>query len=78
MIPSLVTLSRTMSLRLTRVSNFAAFFFALVSAAGTSAQDKAQESVAELFRSRCLACHVPPDPRFEVERAWLSQVHDTA
>lgn len=33
---------------------------------------------AALFRSRCLACHVPPDPRFAVERAWLEQVLDTA
>jgi len=33
---------------------------------------------AELFRSRCIGCHVPPDPRFAVERAWLEQVLDTA
>jgi mono/diheme cytochrome c family protein len=33
---------------------------------------------AEFFRSTCSACHVPPDPRFAVERAWLEQVRDTA
>jgi hypothetical protein len=32
----------------------------------------------ELFRSSCLTCHAPPDPRFAVERAWLQQVQDTA
>lgn len=32
----------------------------------------------ELFRSRCVLCHVPPDARFEVDRAWLTQVADTA
>ncbi len=40
-----------------------------------------QESVAkagEMFRKRCALCHVPPDPTFEVDRAWLHQVSDTA
>ncbi len=40
-----------------------------------------QESVAkagEMFRKRCTLCHVPPDPTFEVDRAWLHQVSDTA
>ena len=32
----------------------------------------------ELFRSRCISCHAPPDARFAVERAWLGQVLDTA
>ena len=40
--------------------------------------EKGSERPDELFRSRCLACHVPPDPRFAVERAWLEQVLDTA
>jgi len=43
-----------------------------------AATGKVTEEPAELFRSRCLSCHVPPDPRFAVERAWLSQVLDTA
>lgn len=34
--------------------------------------------VEELFRTRCMACHVAPDPRFAVERAWIAQVADTA
>jgi len=33
---------------------------------------------AELYGTSCVGCHVPPDPRFEVERAWLEQVRDTA
>lgn len=40
--------------------------------------EKAPGEPAALFRSRCLSCHVPPDPRFAVERAWLAQVLDTA
>ena len=31
-----------------------------------------------LFVRGCQACHQPPDPRFAVDRAWLTQVHDTA
>jgi len=31
-----------------------------------------------LFRKSCASCHVPPDPSFEVDRAWLHQVADTA
>lgn len=42
------------------------------------AQTEAAEAPDELFGLRCIGCHVPPDPRFAVERAWLEQVHDTA
>ena len=35
-------------------------------------------SAGELFRKTCAACHVPPDPAFETDRAWLHQVFDTA
>jgi mono/diheme cytochrome c family protein len=34
--------------------------------------------VADLFQTRCVACHVAPDPTFAVERAWIAQVADTA
>jgi hypothetical protein len=34
--------------------------------------------VDELFQTRCMACHVAPDARFAVERAWIAQVADTA
>ena len=52
---------------------------ALASVALSCAQaEQATETPDELFLSRCLACHVPPDPRFAVERAWLEQVLDTA
>lgn len=40
--------------------------------------EQASETPDELFLARCLGCHVPPDPRFAVERAWLEQVLDTA
>ncbi len=40
-------------------------------------QERAQ-SAAELFESRCTACHLPPDPGFATDRAWLEQVHVTA
>jgi hypothetical protein len=32
----------------------------------------------ELFGARCASCHLPPDPAFAVDRAWLHQVYDTA
>ena len=45
--------------------------------------DKApsERHVAEagkLFAASCAACHLPPDPSFAVDRAWLAQVKDTA
>ena len=33
---------------------------------------------AKLFKKSCAACHLPPDPAFEMDRAWLNQVFDTA
>ena len=33
---------------------------------------------AALFESSCVACHLPPDPEHGTDRAWLSQVRDTA
>ena len=35
-------------------------------------------AAGELFASSCAACHLPPDPSFFVDRAWLEQVRDTA
>jgi len=35
-------------------------------------------SASELFSSACIACHVPPDPKFATDLAWLNQVTDTA
>lgn len=32
----------------------------------------------ELFKKSCASCHLPPDPAFETDRAWLNQVFDTA
>lgn len=41
---------------------------------------KAAEVAAagELFKSSCMACHLPPDPELPRDRAWLNQVKDTA
>jgi len=36
------------------------------------------QNVSKLFSSSCIACHVPPDPKFATDRAWLNQVTDTA
>lgn len=32
----------------------------------------------ELYARNCSHCHAPPDPAFETDRAWLTQVADTA
>lgn len=45
---------------------------------GLQAPETRRTEAGELFRNRCLACHVAPDPRFEVERAWIAQVAATA
>lgn len=34
--------------------------------------------VAALYRANCASCHLPPDPEFPVDRAWITQLHDTA
>ena len=39
--------------------------------------DQAQHA-SKLFNTSCIACHVPPDPEFATDRAWLNQVTDTA
>jgi hypothetical protein len=51
---------------------------ALACARGGARQDPAAPSAEELFQARCTSCHVPPDPAFAVERAWIEQVKDTA
>ena len=33
---------------------------------------------ARLFASSCVGCHLPPDPAFPVDRAWITQLADTA
>jgi hypothetical protein len=51
---------------------------ALACAHGGNRREPAAPSAAELFQSRCTSCHVPPDPAFAIERAWIAQVKDTA
>ena len=36
------------------------------------------EQAAHLFASRCASCHTVPDARFATDRAWLTQIADTA
>jgi mono/diheme cytochrome c family protein len=45
-----------------------------------SAQPSKQEvvSAGEMFTASCTTCHQVPDLRFDVDRAWLKQVADTA
>lgn len=42
----------------------------------TTAKDVAAASA--MFRKNCVTCHQIPDIRFDVDRAWLHQVSDTA
>ena len=65
---------------------------ALALCAGLSAQDAAQDTgkvpghdagalraeAAKIFAKRCTSCHLPPDPSFAVDRAWITQLTDTA
>ncbi|MHC5011232.1 MAG: hypothetical protein ACYTG6_09810 [Planctomycetota bacterium] len=47
----------------------------------TADEDEGEAPVPEvdrLFLDECIDCHRPPDPAFEVDRAWLDQVHRTA
>ena len=49
-------------------------------------QDAAEEDsaatetakAAKLYTTSCISCHLPPDPQVMTDRAWLSQVSDTA
>ena len=56
------------------------FFLASV-ARGQEASDarpEAEPDAAALFAGRCASCHVPPDTTFAVDRAWITQLLDTA
>ena len=37
----------------------------------------ADDQSRELFRNNCSACHVPPDPSFETDQAWIRQLEET-
>ena len=42
-------------------------------------QDRPPDATSRrLFTASCAACHLPPDPAFPVERAWITQLADTA
>ena len=36
------------------------------------------EQAAQLFAERCSNCHTVPDPRYATDRAWITQIQDTA
>lgn len=44
----------------------------------TASTDDDAPAVDELYARNCSHCHTVPDPAHETDRAWLSQVHDTA
>ena len=53
--------------------------------AGLSAQDADRHDTADLrtdaaklYAKACAGCHLPPDPAFAVDRAWITQLSDTA
>ncbi len=48
------------------------------SKAGQPSKERRTEDLGAMFQHHCGHCHVPPDVAFEVDRAWLNQVHDTA
>lgn len=54
-----------------------AFPWALLAFQAPPASRASLGEVEELWRTRCLACHVSPDPRFATERAWITQIADT-
>lgn len=65
---------------------------ALALCAGLSAQDADRHAgndadhgaadlradAAKLYARACAGCHLPPDPSFAVDRAWITQLSDTA
>ena len=45
--------------------------------AGAPASDRIAKS-AKLYDKACAICHVPPDPAKAMDRAWITQLLDTA
>jgi len=66
------------ALHLDRTSLLAALGLAAGLMGAACQEAHAQSEVGRMFEERCISCHVPPDTRFEVDRAWLAQVADTA
>lgn len=57
----------------------AAPLFALPGAvllAGASTQQP--DGAAKFFAANCIGCHVPPDPAFKADQAWLGQIAETS
>ena len=40
-------------------------------------QGRHAPDVGRMFKEQCISCHQPPDPQFQIDRAWLHQVFDT-
>ncbi len=47
-------------------------------AQSTDEQTEAIAAAGKMFQTNCSTCHQIPDLQFEVDRAWLKQVQDTA
>jgi mono/diheme cytochrome c family protein len=52
--------------------------FSQASARSTPDDMDATAKAGKMFETNCSACHQVPDLSFEVDRAWLTQVADTA
>ena len=55
----------------------------LLAAPALAQQDRKHETpsraeVKKLFENNCASCHLPPDTTFAVDRAWITQIADTA
>ena len=75
-------------MRIAKLLPFAALFLC----AGLTAQDRARHEghdpshqtadlraeAAKIYAKSCSSCHLPPDPSFAVDRAWITQLTDTA
>jgi hypothetical protein len=47
-------------------------------AQGHKSHEKSKPDVAGLYAKNCSNCHLPPDSRFAVDRAWIAQLAETS
>lgn len=66
----------TMSRRISAILVLTALAAPTLRAQDAGAEE--QPKPAELFRDACSHCHIPPDPQQPTDRAWITQLLDTA
>ncbi len=60
-------------------TTFVTMLAALAAAPAATAQQVTDKiDVGQVFARNCAKCHQPPDPAFAVDRAWITQLADTA